>query len=519
MPTATPSVLPSAAPEPMTRVARVADLADQSITKATIDGTDIVLARDGETIGAFAATCPHAGAPLEQGAVCNHRLICPWHKSVFDLRDGAIIEPPALERLARYPVRIENGDVLVSARPIDDEADLGPLDGKRVLILGSGAAGTAAAFALREAGFAGAITMIGEEANEPYDRTALSKFVLNDMSPAEVPALRRDGDWKRLRIDRIDSTITQLDIESRRVVLGHGETIDYDSAVLASGASPNVPTMPGVHLRGVHPLRNRFDAAAIVASAPPGARAVVVGSSFIGLESASALRERGVGVTVVAPEEIPFERQFGREIGAMFRRLHEANGVVFRAGRKLERIEGDEKVAAVVLEGGERIAADLVVLGLGVKPATGFVSGARKADDGGIIVDSTLCAAGGLYVAGDVACFPYEGEQIRIEHWRVAQQQGRVAAANIAGVATQIEIVPYFWTYHYGKQFEYLGHAMKWDRLHIDGDLDQHHFVALQIRGDHVVGVIACERERETAVMIETMRKPLTLADALSLLR
>jgi NADPH-dependent 2,4-dienoyl-CoA reductase/sulfur reductase-like enzyme/nitrite reductase/ring-hydroxylating ferredoxin subunit len=502
----------------MSRVARVADLADRSITKVTIDGTDIVIARDGETIAAFAATCPHAGAPLEQGAVCGHHLICPWHKSIFSLSDGGIIEPPALERLTQYPVRIANGDVLVAPRPIERDDDVGPLDGRRVLILGSGAAGTAAAFGLREAGFAGTVTVIGDEANEPYDRTVLSKFVLNDMSPADIPPLRRDRDWKRLRIDRVDATITRLDATARRVVLSDGTTIDYDAAVLATGAAPNVPTLPGVHLRGVHALRNRFDAAAIVTAAHPGARVAIIGASFIGLEAASALRQRGVDVTVIAPETIPFERQFGREIGAMFRRLHEANGVVFHLGAKLERIEGDASVAGVSLEGGARIAADLVVLGVGVRPATDFVTGTRKADDGGIVVDSTLCAAGGLYVAGDSACFPYGGGQVRIEHWRVAQQHGRIAAANIAGVATHYESVPYFWTSHYGQQFEYLGHAANWDRLHIDGDVEQRRFVALQIRDDLVVGVVACDRERATALLIEALRAQLTARDALSLL-
>jgi NAD(P)H-nitrite reductase large subunit len=171
--------------------------------------------------------------------------------------------------------------------------------------------------------------MIGNEALEPYDRTVLSKFVLADMKPADVPPLRRDSYWAEHRIDRIDATVARLDAAARRVHLADGTMLDYDAAVLATGAIPNVPTLPGATLQGVFTLRSRQDAAAIVARATNGVRAVIVGSSFIGLEAASALHERGVRVTVVAPEEIPFARQFGPEIGAMFRRLHEANGTEF----------------------------------------------------------------------------------------------------------------------------------------------------------------------------------------------
>jgi NADPH-dependent 2,4-dienoyl-CoA reductase/sulfur reductase-like enzyme len=274
-----------------------------------------------------------------------------------------------------------------------------------------------------------------------------------------------------------------------------------------------------VTLQGVFTLRSRQDAAAIVALATRGARAVIAGSSFIGLEAAAALHERGVHVTVVAPEEIPFVRQFGPEIGAMFRRLHEANGTRFRLGAKISGIEGTGKVTAVLVEDGERLPADLVVLGVGVTPATSFVDGVEKARDGGIIVDTTFHAGNNLYVVGDSACFPFAGEHLRIEHWRVAQQHGCVAAANIAGISRHYAGVPFFWTYHFGQQFEYLGHADRWDRLHIDGDIDTQRFVALQIRGDDVAGVVASQRERATAMLIDRMRRPLKASDAIELLR
>jgi NADPH-dependent 2,4-dienoyl-CoA reductase/sulfur reductase-like enzyme/nitrite reductase/ring-hydroxylating ferredoxin subunit len=499
-------------------VARLSELDDGCITKAKVGASDVVIVRDGMVVNVFGATCPHAGAPLAEGALCRHKLICPWHKATFCVRDGSVLEPPALDALPRYRVRIDDDDVWVSPEPISSEREPQHLDGRTVLILGSGAGGTAAAVALREVGFASRITLIGDEALEPYDRTALSKFVLADMPPSEVEPLRRDAYWTTHHIDRLTATITRVDAASRQVHLADSSVLPYDAAVLATGAIPRVPKLPGATLAGVHTLRNRPDAAAIVARASRGARAVIVGSSFIGLEAASALHERGVQVTVVSPESIPFAKQFGPEIGAMFRRQHEAHGTAFRLETEVEAIDGTEQANAVHLKGGEVLPADLVILGVGVSPATGFVHGVRKADDGGILVDSTLRAADGLYVVGDAACFPFGDTHVRIEHWRVAQQHGRIAGLNIAGTSSHYQSVPFFWTYHFGHRFEYLGHAEKWDRIHIDGALDEPRFVALQIQGEHVVGVIACQREDTTAKLIELMREPLKAPEAMRLL-
>ena len=500
-------------------VGNLAEFGDLSITKAKVRDADLVIVRDGAVINAFAANCPHAGAPLAEGALCHHRLVCPWHKATFDISDGSVLEPPALDALTRHAVRIEGDIVLVSPEPIAAVPKSPRFDGRTVLILGSGAGGTAAAVFLRQAGFSGRITMIGQEALEPYDRTVLSKFVLADMKLSDVPALRGDGYWTRHRIERKDATIARVDAAAHRVHLADGTVLDYDAAVVATGATAKVPPFPGAKLSGVHTLRNRQDAASIVAFAAQGSRAVIVGSSFIGLEAASALHERGVHVTVVSPETVPFARQFGSEIGVMFRRLHAANGTVFRLGTEVESIGGTDAVNSVVVEGGERLPADFVILGVGVSPAAGFVDGVHTTDDGGIVVDTTLRAADGLYVIGDAACFPFGAGHRRIEHWRVAQQHGRVAALNIAGVAARYDLVPFFWTYHFGKRFEYLGHGEGWDRMHIDGELDDQCFVALQIRGEDVVGVVACQREHVTALLIERMRQPLTVSDAVDLLR
>ena len=254
----------------MRNIGRLSDFRDGTISKVACGGDEVVIVRDGTAIHAFAARCPHAGAPLEEGGIHGHRLICPWHKATFCLKDGSVVEPPALDRLARYAIEIDGDNVLVSPGPIETTREERPRDGRAVLILGSGAGGTAAAVALRDAGFSGGITLIGNEAAEPYDRTVLSKFVLNDMPASDVPPLRPAEYWSSQRIERMVATIARLDATGKTVRLSDGTALTYDAAVLATGATPNVPHIPGVMLPGVHPLRNRDDAAAIVAAATPG---------------------------------------------------------------------------------------------------------------------------------------------------------------------------------------------------------------------------------------------------------
>jgi NADPH-dependent 2,4-dienoyl-CoA reductase/sulfur reductase-like enzyme/nitrite reductase/ring-hydroxylating ferredoxin subunit len=504
----------------MQRVADLRALPDGSITRCKIGETEIVLLRTGGDVSAFSSNCPHAGAPLDGGAVCDGRLICPWHKAEFRIADGAVLEPPALDGLVRYATRVDGSDVLVATQPVGRGPARLRATERTIAIVGAGAAGTAAAAELCQLGFDGRLVLIGDEATPPYDRTALSKFVLSgDMAPGEVPPLRELDWFGRNHIERIDAAVTRVDSVAKRLHLSDGASLAYDWALLAPGAVPKRPHIPGITLEGVLMLRDVSDAAAIVRAAKEHLHVVIMGSSFIGLEAASALRKRGLSVTVVAPDEIPFARQFGPEIGGMFRRLHEANGVMFRLGAEVAAIEGEHAVEGVRLNGGNVLPADFVLVGVGVEPATQGLSGVPTGPDGAVTVDEHFQAVEGLYAAGDCAAFPYQGRLVRIEHWRLAQQHGRRAAAAMLGMGGTYDDVPFFWTYHYGQRFEYLGHPTAWDRLHIEGDLDAQDFVALQIREAQVVGVIACQHERTTAMLIDRMRAPLAESEALALIR
>ena len=473
---------------------------DKPIT-IELGDTKILLIRDGDMVRAFGAECPHAGAPLGEGAVCDGRIICPWHKASFSLRDGALLEPPALEGLTRYPVTVEGGAVLVSSDPMPRTPCPNTTDARTMLIVGAGAAGTAAACALREFGFAGRIVLLGHEPGAPYDRTALSKFVLQGaMQPDTAPTLREDSFYADQQIERLHDEAVALDPAARTVAPAGGGSIGYDSVLIATGGLPRAPDVPGGELPHVHVLRTREDAAAILAGLrDKSTPVVIVGSGFIGLEAASALREQDIPVTVVCPRDIPFEAQFGTELGTMFRRLHEQHGVRWLGGRKVARIDDD----FVTLDDGQRLPAGLVLAGLGITPATGFASGLARTPDGGIIVDGAMRAADGVFAAGDVARFPLGGhDNQKVEHWRVAQQHGRAAAAGMLGRAAPPPQTPFFWTYHYGKRYEYIGHPQEFDQVEIDGDFEAGDFLARLRQGGALVGLVACGREAQTAAMI-----------------
>ncbi|WP_434382009.1 FAD-dependent oxidoreductase [Melittangium boletus] len=501
-------------------MARLAELEETRGTRVDVGEEKILLVRVGDTVHAYQATCPHAGGPLEEGAILGGRILCPWHKGTFRVSDGALCEPPALDSLARYPVRVEDGEVYVSPEKQPAPVLRKAADARTFVIVGAGAAGAAAASALREFGFGGRVVLVGHEPRAPYDRTVLSKLVLSgEMPPEEVPPLRPPGFYAAQGIERLKSRVKWLDVKARSVELEDGRRLTYDAALVAPGGEPKRLKVPGEELEGVSVLRTLEDAERLLAHAPPGARAVILGNSFIGMEAASALRGRKVDVTVVAPNDIPFAKQFGEEVGRLFKTLHERNGVVFRSGTKAARLEGRGRVEAVVLESGERLAADVVLVGTGVRPATGFIEGLALREDGGLSVDAHLRAAEGLYAAGDVAAFPLRGDPVRIEHWRVAQEHARLAARNMLGGQERYEGVPFFWTYHYTKRFEYLGHATQWDAVRVVGDLEGLRFVVLLVKEGHVAAAIACDRERATAGLLERMRSPVPVDEALHLLQ
>jgi NADPH-dependent 2,4-dienoyl-CoA reductase/sulfur reductase-like enzyme len=351
--------------------------------------------------------------------------------------------------------------------------------------------------------------MITREDRLPYDRPNLSKDYLHGHAEPEWMPLRPDEFFSEHEIEVWrGKEVARVDAKTKTVSFKDGAQLVYDALLAATGGEPRTLPVPGSELKNVLTLRSFADADAIIAAAGNAKRAVVIGASFIGMEAAFSLRTRGLEVTVVAPDRTPFERTLGAEIGALFQKIHESNGVQFRLGAKVKRIVGDHQVEAVALAGGEKIEADMVLVGVGVRPATDFLAGVTLGEDGGVMVDSHLRAADSLYAAGDIARFTdaRTKESSRIEHWRTALQQGRTAARNMAGRVTDYDTAPFFWTTQFGATLTYVGHATQWDEIIFDGEVDGQHFLAFYVKGDQVLAVAGMDRDREMAIIEDLMR-------------
>ncbi|MFJ3369080.1 FAD-dependent oxidoreductase [Pseudomonas sp. NPDC086251] len=502
------------------RVARFTDVPEHRGLEVQIADTKIVLLRVGDQLRAYQGECPHAGAPLAEGALCHGRLICPWHKAAYRIEDGALCEPPSLDSLKRYPLEVRDDEVWVDDHPLPDPHTPPADDERTFVIVGAGAAGTAGAAALREKGFGGRVVLIDREAEAGYDRTVLSKFVIGgEMPPEEVPPLRDESFYREQRIERVIGEVTRLDAENQTLQLADGQSLDYDAALLATGGTPKPLTLPGAGLPQVFVLRSKDQAQQILNAAKPGQRAVIIGDSFIALEAASSLRQFGLEVTVLARHAVPFAKQFGEAVGKAIRTLHEAKGVVFHTEGEATHIEGTTQVEAVRLDNGQRLPADLVLVGIGVSPATGAFTDLPMAKDQSLEVDGGMRVTDGLWAAGDIATFPLNGQPQRIEHWRLAQQQARIAAANMLGGDEHYLDVPYFWTWHFGKNYDYLGHADAWDEVEFKGDPDHPPFIGLFGRNGVVVAAVACDEERAMAMLAERMKQPLSVDEAWRLVR
>jgi NADPH-dependent 2,4-dienoyl-CoA reductase/sulfur reductase-like enzyme/nitrite reductase/ring-hydroxylating ferredoxin subunit len=502
------------------RVARFADVPEDRGLEVSIQDCKILLLKVGNQLRAYQGECPHAGAPLADGALCHGRLTCPWHKAQFRIEDGGLCEPPALDNLKRYPLEIRDDEVWVGDQPLSDTHTPPADDQRTFVIVGAGAAGTAAAAALREKGFGGRVLLIDRESAAGYDRTVLSKFVIcGEMPLDEVPPLRDEAFYREQRIERMNAEVASLDATNKTLRLVDGQSLQYDAALLATGGRPDQLGLPGADLPQVFVLRSKDHARQILNAAKPGQRAVIIGDSFIAMESASSLRQYGLDVTVLAHHPVPFAKQFGETVGKAILALHEANGVVFHTQGNVVQIEGSTHVEAVRLDNGQRLPADLVLVGIGVTPATEPFADLPKEKDQSLRVDGGMRVTDGLWAAGDIATFPLNGQPQRIEHWRLAQQQARIAAANMLGGDEHYLDVPYFWTWHFGKNYDYLGHAQAWDEVEFKGDPGEPPFIGLFGQHGVVTAAVACDEERTMAMLAERMKQPLSVDEAWRLIR
>lgn len=438
-----------------------------------IDGEPALLSNIEGKLHAVGATCTHYGGPLAEGLAVGETVRCPWHHACFSLRTGLALKAPAFDPLARWKVEQEGDFIFVRTKleaPATEEGR--PFSHpQKVVIVGGGAAGFAAAEMLRRRGYKGELTMLSEDDALPCDRPNLSKDYLAGTAPEEWLPLKPDQFYEENRIDlHLNTKVARIDVPRKKIVCEDGTAYSFDALLLATGAAPIRLQTPGFDLANVHTLRTFGDAKAIIEATKEATVVAVIGASFIGLEVAASLATRGMTVHVVAPDPIPMQKILGPQIGLYVRHLHERHGVNFHLGHTAQSYDGTR----LVLDNGKAVATDLVVLGVGVKPRSALASHCGIAVDDGVMVDEYLeTNVPGIFAAGDVANYPLPvtGGRARIEHWVVAQRQGQTAALNMLGERQAYVDVPFFWSRYYDVAIHYVGHAARWDETKVRGSV------------------------------------------------
>jgi NADPH-dependent 2,4-dienoyl-CoA reductase/sulfur reductase-like enzyme/nitrite reductase/ring-hydroxylating ferredoxin subunit len=477
-------------------------LADGAKLLGHVGEEAVLLVRIGSELFAIGAHCTHYQGPLVAGLVVGDTIRCPWHHACFDLRTGEALRAPALDPLSCWVVELRNHRVFVRSKKTRPKAPrIGKPSGdtpKRIVIVGGGAAGFAAAEMLRRQDFAGSIVILSNDTAAPVDRPSLSKEYLSGNASDDSVSLRPSSFYSENAIDlRLSANVVRLDPGSREIALSDGQSIPYDRLLLATGAEPIRLWIPGANQAHVHSLRSLADCRAILARARTARRAIILGTSFIGLEVAASLRSRGIEVHVVAPEKQPLGNILGSEMGRLVRSLHEENGVDFHLRETAVSIDGKK----VILASGSVLAGDFVIAAIGALPRLELAVRTGIVVDRGVVVNSYLeTSASGVFAAGDIARWPdpHTGANIRVDHWIVAERQGRTAALNMMGHREKFTAVPFFWSQHYDVPINYVGHAESWDEIAVEGDIPSKDCVLRFKRGGRTLAIASIFRDHES---------------------
>ncbi|KAI9731531.1 MAG: hypothetical protein M1834_004651 [Cirrosporium novae-zelandiae] len=506
------------------------DLKNGEMREAEVEGIEggkiLLVKLDGET-HAMSPNCTHFGAPLKNGVLSpDGFLTCPWHGACFNIKTGDVEDAPAPDNLAKFPVSEKDGAVYITGNnttiknmrksPGIKCAVQGP---EKVVIVGGGDGAFGAVQSLRVQGFNGSITIISSEGYPPIDRTKLSKALIPDASKLAL----RSGDWySAASVNLINDEVTKVDFSGKNVSTKSEKDYSYTKLILATGGTPNMLPLPGFKdLGNVFLLRTVQHVQGILSAVGnKGKQIVIIGSSFIGMEVANALAKENT-VTVVGMEEAPLERVMGKQVGQIFQNLLEKSGVNFRMGASVEKaipsLKNPTDVGGVQLKDGTTLDADLVILGVGVKPATAFLkrSSAQLEKDGSLKTNESFEVSGlkDVYAIGDIATYPYHGpggngSLTRIEHWNVAQNAGRSVGFTITHPNGKPKsFIPIFWS-ALGSQLRYCGNTPNgWDDLVLKGDPDNGKFAAYYCKGETVVAVASMMMDPIMSKSAELMRR------------
>uniref|UniRef100_A0A1D1ZKH5 Putative flavoprotein C26F1.14C n=1 Tax=Anthurium amnicola TaxID=1678845 RepID=A0A1D1ZKH5_9ARAE len=499
-------------------VGKASELNDGQMKEVTVGNSKVLLTKTGGQIYATSHKCTHYGAPLAKGVFSSEgRVTCPWHGACFNVKTGDIEDSPGLDNLQSFKVTTKGNDIYVEVdeavlksgrRPPKCKVHPSPFDeeGDTVVIIGGGAAGNTAAEKLRENGYGGKIVIVSRESYLPIDRPKLSKSFGYDIE--KITMRKKEFYDDLLILLKLGVSATEVDPTSKIVTLDNGEKLKYNSLIIATGADPRSIPIPGIDLKNVFNLRTYDDYKAIekaVGNGDEKKNLVIIGSSFIGME-VSSISYKKANVSVIGMEKVPFGRVLGERVGAVFQKLHEDAGIKFYLKaivKAIEPSETDPSIAGAVVLREEnsqdetKIKADIIVVGAGVVPSTGFLkntAGFTLERDGSLKVTENFKVEGleDVYAVGDIARFNYFGtnEYVRIEHWSFAENTGRAAADAITSKKiTPFKRIPYFWSNQLNKGLRYCGYASSFDDVIVQGSLEEMKFAAFYARGDKIVAV------------------------------
>jgi 3-phenylpropionate/trans-cinnamate dioxygenase ferredoxin reductase component len=380
------------------------------------------------------------------------------------------------------------------------------------LLIGGGLATGKCAEELRRRGAEGSVVVVGRESDPPYERPPLSKEYMREEAKREDAYVNQPEWYEANGVELLTRTnVMSLDAGERRVKLQGGEEVEFDKALLATGANVNILRTEGCELEGIHYLRAFGNSDAIREGAQNAEHVVLIGGSYIGCEVAASLTAKGAECTVVMMEDVTLSRTFGEEVGRFFQDVLTSHGIEVLGAEELEAFEGSGRVEAVVTKSGRTVEGDMVVVGAGVRPDVMLAERAGLKVDDGIVCDARLeTSVEGIFAAGDVCSYDsvVHGERLRVEHWDVAFQQGRQAAGAMLGDGEPYKVVPYFFSdLADWSSFEYVGPALEWDDVVFRGDRDAGEFSAWYLKDRRVKGALSVERSEDLVharTLIET---------------
>ncbi|XP_068440484.1 apoptosis inducing factor mitochondria associated 4 [Clinocottus analis] len=498
-------------------VCQEADLKDGEMKEVIVGDQQVLLVRTQGQYSAVGSKCSHYNAPLVKGVLVGDRVRCPFHGACFNVRTGDIEEYPGLDCLPSYKVKVEDGKVYVSInkkslklmKRVKEMCSRVPDVKHTILLIGGGPASLVCAETLRQNCYQGRIIIITKDSLPPYDKPKLSKALDLDSS---LILLRPSDFYQQHGVEVwTEKEVVSVNPADKAVKLSDGSLQRYDQLLISTGCRARPLDCPGRDLQGVK-LLQRYEDAKEIHNSGLGQKAVVIGSSFIGMEVASYLSNKAASVAVVGASRYPYERSLGPEIGKMCMQMLEEQNVKFYMNDSVAEIQGENgKVKGVVLKSGIFLEADVVIVGIGVIPNSDFLGGSKLEVDSrkAVIVDKFMRTnVPDIFSAGDVTSFPLtiRGDQrVNVGHWQMSHAQGRVAALNMLQKPTRCESVPFFWTVLLGKSIRYTGYGEGYTEIIFKGKVEERKFLAFYIKDEVVVAAASLMFDPAVARLAELM--------------